>query len=204
MLSAKISISLQGNPHLDKQTTFALASSLTQVAQEAQTAVRDAIEGNFTIRTNWDKSGPYAVKIQPATKQNLEALVGTAADWMEKFMREDQGGIVVNLPQHGRFLAVPTKEARRTKRDLIQKRDRPRSFIGKRDVILPMKSRKGFVLFQRRGRGHNSKLVALYILTPLAHIKQKDVLFGPTIKVFEQRFPTIFEQQLQRAFATAR
>lgn len=214
MLSAKISISTQGNPNLDKQTTFALASSLTMVAKEAQTAVRDAIEGNFTIRTNWDKAGPYAVKVQPATKQNLAAVVGTAADWLKKFMREDAGGVVINSPTHGHFLAVPTTNVRRTKRQIIKAMERPRALRGKGDIVLPLKKGGGFVLLQHVGprarlsarnpKYANSGLVALYILTPVARIKQHDVLFGPTLKVFEKRFAAILAQQIQKALATAR
>lgn len=203
MLTAKISVSVKGNPHLDKQTAFALASALTLTAKEAQPAVSKAVRGTFTVRSNWDQpSNIFGIRVKPATKQNLVAIVGTAADWLEKFLKEPQG-IVVKLPQ-GEFIAIPTSNVRRTKRDIIQKAQRPNALRGKRDELLPMKSGKGFILAQRRGKGPRSKLVVLYVLVPRAKIPQKDILFGPTRRVFQNRFAAIYEKQLQKAFATAR
>jgi hypothetical protein len=202
-MNATVNISIKGNPHLDKQVTFALASALTFVAKEAQTASLKSIRENFQVRTNWDQPwSPFGIRIKPATKNNLTATVGTAAGWLEKFS-ENQSGYIVHLPQ-GKFLAIPTSNVRRSKRDLILKSLRPNALRGKRDVLLPMREGGGFVLFQRRGRGPKGFLVALYILKPLAKIKQRDVLFGPTRQVFERRFADIFEERLKVAFATAR
>lgn len=201
MFSAKITTSIVGNPHLEKQTVFALASSLTLTAKEIQTETIKTIEGSFTVRTNWDKPGNiFGVRIKPATKQNLESWVGTAAEWLEKFIREPAGSFVVKLPK-GEFLAIPTSNVRRTKRDLIRAMQRPRALRGKRDIVLPMKSGKGFVLFQEQGRGANVRRVALYFLVRRAQIREKDVLFAPAKKVFQKRFGEIYYQQLRKALA---
>lgn len=201
MFSAKITTSIVGNPHLDKQTIFALASGLTLTAKEIQAATIKEIEGSFTVRTNWDKpSNIFGVRIKPATKQKLDAWIGTAADWLEKFIKEPAGSIVLKLPQ-GEFLAIPTSNVRRTKRDLIRATQRPQAIRGKRDVLLPMKSGKGFVLFQAKGPRGRGNLVALYFLVPRAKIREKDVLFGPATKVFQRRFGAIYYQQLRKAFA---
>ena len=204
MLQGKISVSIVGNKHLDKQTTFALASSLTMTAKEIQTETINTIEGAFTVRTNWNKpSNALGVRVKPATKQKLETWIGTAADFLEKFVREPAGSIVLKIPQ-GEFLAIPTTNVRRTKRDIIRATQRPQKLRGKRDFVLPMKSGKGFVLFQEQGRGVNTKRVALYILVRRAKIREKDVLFAPAKRVFEKRFPQIYENQLRRAFAGAK
>jgi len=204
MLQGKISVSIVGNKNLDKQTTFALASSLTLTAKEIQTETITTLEGTFTVRTNWNKpSNALGVRVKPATKQKLETWIGTAADFLEKFVREPAGSIVLKIPQ-GEFLAIPTTNVRRTKRDIIRATQRPQKLRGKRDIVLPMKSGKGFVLFQEQGRGVNTKRVALYILVPRAKIREKDILFGPAKRVFEKRFPQIYENQLRRAFAGAR
>jgi hypothetical protein len=204
MLQGKISVSIVGNKHLDKQTTFALASSLTMTAKEIQTETIKTIEGTFTVRTNWNKpSNALGVRVKPATKQKLETWIGTAAEFLEKFVREPAGSIVLKIPQ-GEFLAIPTTNVRRTKRDIIRATQRPQKLRGKRDFVLPMKSGKGFVLFQEQGRGVNTKRVALYILVRRAKIREKDVLFGPAKRVFEKRFPQIYENQLRRAFAGAK
>jgi hypothetical protein len=201
--TAEITVTAKGDPDFDKQTRFALASALTLTAKEAQAASIREIEGSFTIRTNWDKpSNIFGVRVQPATKQNLVAIVGTAADWLEKFMRHPEG-VVVDLPQ-GKYFAIPTKNARRTKRDIIQKGQRPLALLGKRDFIIKTKNKGILVLFQRRGRGRNSQMIAMYVLYPARKIHEKDVLFGPTQRVFEKRFADILAVQLQKAFATAR
>jgi len=205
MFSAKITTSIVGNPNLDKQTTFALASALTLTAKEIQAETIKGLDkregGAFDIRTNWNKpSNIFGVRIKPATKQKLEAWIGTAAEWLAKFVEDKPGSIVLKLPR-GEFIAIPTTNVRRTKRDLIRATQRPRSLRGKRDVVLPMRSGKGFVLFQEQGRGASARRVALYMLAPRAKIHEKDVLFGPAVKTFQKRFAAIYYQQLRKAFA---
>jgi hypothetical protein len=202
MLRSRIKVAVSGLD-LDKQTTFALASALTLTAKQGQTAALRAIEGSFTIRTPWPSRGPFAVKVKPATKINLEAWVGTAAEWLEKFVREPAGSIVLKIPQ-GEFIAVPTGNVRRTKRDLIRAAQRPRALQGKRDFLVPLRHGRGFVLMQRQGRGRQQRAVALYVLVPRARIKEKDVLYGPTRRAFEKNFSKNLSTQLERAFATAR
>lgn len=214
MFTPKISISIKGNPDLDKQHRFALATTLTEVALQTRMAAIATIEDSFTIRTSWDKTGPFAVKVKAATKESLTAVIGTAAPWLTKFLRGEPGGIEVNLPQ-GKYLAVPTVNVRQSKRGLIKPGQRPREFMGKRDVLLPLKSGKGYVLLQRveglgrKGyfgpiRAGRSTLVAMYILTPSAKIRQRDIFQGPARKIIELRFADIFEAKLKKALKTAR
>lgn len=201
MLSARIKVSTTGSREFDKNTRFALASSLTLTAKEIQTVTIKRIESSFTIRNNWDKpTNMLGIRIKPATKEKLEAWIGTAADFLEKFVREPEGSIVLKLPQ-GNFIAIPTSNVRRTKKDIIRATQRPQRIRGKRDLVLPMQSGRGFVLFQEQGRGVKRKLVALYLLVRRAKIREKDVLFGPAKTTFERRFGKIYEQQLKKAFA---
>jgi len=199
----------------EKQIRFAIASACTKGAQAVQAANKKALRSAFTIRTNWDERGPYAVKVQAAKKDTnpIVALVGTGADWLDKFLRAESG-IVVNLP-HGKYLAVPTSVVKRTKRSLIQRSQRPAALRGKRDVLLPLKSGKGFVLLQDVGvkrarslvpntRYPHSGLVALYILTPVAKIKQTDVLFGPAEKTLNAQLLGFYQQAVAQAIATAK
>jgi hypothetical protein len=189
---------------MNKQTVFALASALTLTAKQGQAAAIKAIEGSFTVRTNWTKpSNVYGVRVKPAKKDNLVAWVGTAAEWLEKFVRERPGSIVLKIPQ-GEFLAIPTSNVRRTKRDIIRATQRPRALRGKRDLVVPMRSGRGMVLLQEQGRGKLKRNVALYLLVRKAKIRERDVFFGPTRRAFEKQFPKIFSGQLARAYATAR
>lgn len=178
-----------------------MASSLTLTAKDIQAATIKKLEGTFTIRNNWNKpSNALGVRIKPATKEKLETWIGTAADFLQKFVTEPEGSIVLKLPR-GEFIAIPTSNVRRTKRDIIRATQRPQRLRGKRDIVLPMKSGRGFVLFQEQGRGVNVKRVALYLLVPRAKIREKDVLFGPAKTVFLNRFMKIYENQLRKAFA---
>jgi len=203
MINARMNVSIAGSKELDKQTKFGLAAALTLTAKEIQTGVIQSIESSFTVRTGWDKpSNIFGVRIKPATKTDLSAWIGTAADWLAKFTEQPAGSFVVKLPA-GEFLAIPTKNVKRTKRDIVSKAQRPRSLVGKRDFVIVTK-RGVRVLFQRRGRGKSSTLVALYILVPRARIPQKDFMAGPAERIFAKRFGPIFEDQVARAFASAK
>jgi len=203
MINSRITVSLTGSTQFDKQANFALASSLTLVAKEIQLGVIKQIESSFAVRSGWDKpSNIFGVRVKPATKQDLSAWIGTAADWLEKFIQQPAGAIVVKLPQ-GEFLAIPTKNVRRTKRDIISRAQRPRALMGKRDFILV--TRRGLhILMQRRGRGQASYLVPLYFLVKRARIREKDFLAGPSEQIFGKRFLDIFTDQLQKAYRTAK
>jgi hypothetical protein len=190
-------------PDIGKQSAFATASALTRAAQEVKTAQVKATDENFTIRNDWNKRGPLAFKVEAAKKDHLTAVVGTAADFLEKFVRESPGKIVIKLPR-GHFIAVPTGNVRRTKRDIIRAAQRPGRLRGKRDIVLPMRNGRGEVLFQQQGRGRQKKLVALYVLTRRAKIKEVDVIVGPAKKVASKRFPIIYAEQAAKALATAR
>lgn len=203
MISTTLTVKPVGSTELDKQTTFACASALTKTGKEVQSAQIKATDEKLTVRNDWDKRGPLAFKVQPATKSNLACVIGTAADFLEKFVREPEGSIVIKVPE-GEFLAIPTSNVRRTKRDIIRAMQRPRNLRGKRDIVLPMRNGHGKILFQRQGRKGNSRLVALYVLVKRAKIKERDILIGPAENVFQNRFPIIYAQQVAQAFATAK
>lgn len=183
--------------NLERQVTFALASTLTAVAKEAQKEIIRDVQSTFTVRGNWlTPSNKFGIKVRPAKKTNLVAEVGTAADWLTP---HESGG--TKLPS-GKHIAIPTINVRRTKRQLIQKAQRPGALRGKRDVVI--KTRSGLTLFQRQGRGATARLVPLYRLEPKATIRKQSTVFEPTERVISKRFGAVFHNQLQRAFATTK
>lgn len=191
-----ISVKITGE-RFDKQVPFALAYALTITAKEAQAAVVKSLEGTFTLRGQWYKqSNKFGIKITPAKKTNLKASVHTQADWLEL---HETGG--TKTPR-GKELAIPTENVRRTKRQIIQKSQRPKALIGKRDFILNTK--KGRVLFQRKGKGKRSKIVALYNLEPKAVIKKQSTFFEPVEKIVEKNLQENFNKALEKAYATAK
>jgi hypothetical protein len=186
----------------EKQIRFAIASACTKGAKAVQAANVKAIEGAFTIRTRWDVVGPYAVKVQAAKKTDdpIVALVGTAADWIEKFIREPEGATVLKLPR-GEFLAIPTSNVRRTKRDLIRAIQRPRAL--KDSFVAPLKN-GAFGIFERRGRKGQKQNVLVYVLVKRAKIKERDVLFGPAKKTLDAQLLGFYQQGVAQAIATAK
>ena len=153
--------------NLEKQFRFALASTLTAVAKEAQKEVVKAIDnrqgGAFTVRNNWTaQSNKFGVKVQPATKTDLSATVGTAADWL---IPHEEGED--KTPTKGKHIAVPTKRVRRTKRDIISRAQRPRNL--KRSFIVLRKD--GDLWLYMRSTKKRYPIVAMYKLTGRARIR---------------------------------
>lgn len=184
--------------NLAKQVAFALSATLTALAKEAQTASVSSIESTFTVRNNWDKpSNAMGIKALPASKDDLSAAVVTRADWLTGH----EEGEDKRPTRLGGNLAIPTEDVRRTKRDIIQRGQRPRALAGKAFVL---KTRNGPVLAKWQGRGKNKRLVILYRLKSHARIRKQSTVVAPTVKVFEKRFNPAFEQQLRKAIATAR
>ncbi|MCA1567249.1 MAG: hypothetical protein LC803_16675 [Acidobacteria bacterium] len=181
-----------------KQVTYALAQTLTGVVKQAQGDVVSGIESTFTVRNNWDRpSNAMGIKALPATKTDLSAALVTRADWL---IPHESGE---DKTPAGNSLAVPSKNVRRTKRDIIGRSQRPKALRGKRDVVLPLKG-GGTGLFQRKGRGRNSKLVFLYTLAERARIRRQPTVIEPTLKVFERKFDKLFFDNLRKALRTAK
>lgn len=180
------------------QANFALAKSLTLTATQGKEKILKSLNETFTIRNKWSTNGPYAIKVKPATKSNLRAEVGTNADWL---LKHEDGG---DKTPKGNDLAIPTVNVRRTKRDLIQKAQRPGALRGKGDVVIAFKSGKGKGLFVRRGRGKNKQLVLLYVLEPKARIKKQSTVLEPAQKTYQRQFNVNFAHCFADALATAK
>lgn len=180
-----------------KQFAFASAQALTKTAKEAQIAIIDQLPEHFTLRGNWFQPGyKFGIKIKPAKKDNLKAIVGTDADWLEKF---ETGA---DKTPRNKFLAIPTDNVRRSKRQIIQRGQRPGALRGKGDVVLQTKS--GPVLFVRQGRGKNKRLVALYNLEVKAKIRKNSAVIEPAVKVINGRLYKNFSESFIKALKTAR
>lgn len=182
---------------INKQIRFATAVALTKTAKQAQTAVLGALRENFTLRTNWaEPSSKIGIRIKPAKKDDLEAQVKTAANFLKL---QDEGG--EKLPK-GKMLAIPTVNVKRNKRDLIAKANRPNALRGKRTFII--QTPRGPVLFQRKFKGKRSQIVALYNLEPKARISARPVFKRPVESTAMENFNKNFEEACKQAFATAR
>lgn len=196
----KLSLRLVERPPLVaeivKQLRFGVALGLTNTAKEGQKAVMKSLGDTFTLRGGWfNESNKYGIKIKMATKDSQEAEVRTRADWLEI---HEAGG--TKKPASGGRLAIPTSEVRRNKKNIIAKANRPSALRGKRTFII--KTSKGDVLFQRKGRKKKSRIVALYNLEPRAEIKKQSTFFEPLDDVVKKHLDKNIEWGIKKAFAT--
>lgn len=184
-----------------KNINFGVAMGLTETAKQGQAAVHGALKGTFTLRGSWFKQGnKYGIKVKPAKREDLTAEVRTNADWLEL---HEKGGM--KTPR-GQNLAIPTKNVRRNKKDIITKGNRPKALRNKNTFV--MQTSRGKVLFQRFKRkigtykGEPTKLRALYNLQPRARIKRASTFFVPIGKVVRRRLDANIAAGVKKAFAT--
>lgn len=143
---------------------FGVAKGLTSIVGGIRDKVKQDLPTKFTLRTTWWDRGPYSIKTEKATKQNLVAKVYTTAPWMRL---QEEGGIKA---APGKRLAMPMLDVKRTKRDLIRANQKPRALSN----AFHMKTRSGLdVLAYRTGKGKRSVLHMMYMLKKSANIKQR-------------------------------
>jgi hypothetical protein len=180
--------------NLDKQIIFAAAQALTFTAKDAQTAVIENITANFIVRGKWYlPSNAFGVKVTRATKQNLSVEVKSKADWL---ILQQTGG--TKSPKR-KAIAVPTTNVRRTKRDIIQKGQRPRNL--KNAFII--KTSKGPALARRTGK-KRYPIKIMYFLEPNVKIRKRRTFFEPVSDTFKRRFFKTFADALANAVKSAK
>lgn len=158
---------------------FGIAKGLTDLADAARNDFVKDLPDKFTLRTQWWKPrGKYGFNVKMATKESQSAEIYTRAPWMNL---QEQGGTRTG---HGHRLAIPTKEVRRTKRELIVKSQKPAGLT----KAFPIKLKSGkSMLAMRIGRGKNARLKFMYTLSQTAQIKPTLHFYGD-IAEFVKRY----------------
>lgn len=127
---------VSGLHELEKtQLPFAVASTLTAVAQDAQLEVKRRVRQAFTLRNSWTEQG---VRIDPADKRGnlnrqISAKVYTdtanrATGAPDYLVRQEEGGEKVPFGGH-EYLAVPTRYLRQMAPGIIPQELRPRNLL---------------------------------------------------------------------------
>lgn len=186
----------QSLSNIERQLPFATALALTRTAKEVQREEIAHIRSAFTVRGSWlREGGKFGVRITPASKKELVAVVESRAPWLE----EHEGG-VTRTPEGSHF-AIPQAVIRRTKTQLIAKSQRPKAL--KR--VFKIQTKKGIpLLIQRIGRGKRSALRVMYQLTGKAKIEPRLQFVDTGRAVVERVWKQIFAEALDRAIRTAR
>lgn len=151
-ISVDLSDLVRARRELEKRhIPFALASTLTAVAQDAQQAVRRNVRASFKLRNSWTEQG---VKIKAATPSNLQAVVYTdtanrATGAPDYLVRQDEGGekVAVNGRSH---IAVPTRYLRAMAPGVIPAEMRPRNLLGATGGRYAGRNRKGQVALKNQ------------------------------------------------------
>lgn len=160
-----------------KHIPFAVAKTLTQIAQQSQAEVRKSIKENFFIRK---KSGGFesSIRIKPATKTKLTAEVYTMAAFAAL---QQTGGI--KKAKDGR-LAIPSYQAI----SQVKKRsdsNSPSSYLAGDAFKIKTKSGQE-IIAQRKGK----ELKILYFLRKSAEIDKRFNMIEITTKTVKDRFDT--------------
>ena len=179
-----------------KQTMFGTALGLTNTAKDGQKAVVEELKKTFTLRGTWyQQNMRHGIKVVPATKARLEAVIGTNADWLEP---HETGR---DKTARGGNVAVPTENVRRNKRMIIPRGQRPRGLGAK---VFVLQTKNGPVLAQRISRGKNAGIRILYGLERSVRIRKQSTFYAPIDRVVRRNLNRNVAEGITRAFATMR
>jgi hypothetical protein len=182
---------------INKQLDFGTAVGLTRNAKRGQQAVLGALRGNFTLRGTWfEQNNRFGIKVKPATKRDLVAVIGTNADWL---IPHEEGK--AKTPTSGMNIAVPTGQVRRNKRLIIPRGQRPKGLNTKAFVL---QTKHGPVLAQRIQRGPRKGLIVLYGLERSVHIKKVSTFHEPIENEIKRFLSHDIGEGIQFALKTAK
>ncbi len=168
----------------NRQIPFAIAKSLTNIAQKSQEEVRQQIRERFFIRK---KSGGFesSIRIKPTTKTNLTAEVYTFAAFAAL---QQTGGI--KKAKDGR-LAIPSYQSI----NQVKKRsdsNSPSTYLAGDAFKIQTKSGQE-VIAQRKGK----ELKILYFLRKSAQVDKKLDMIEITTKTIKNRFDEVLQKNLK-------
>jgi hypothetical protein len=169
-----------------KQVPFAVAKTLTNIAQKSQEEVRKNIREKFFIRK---KSGGFesSIRIKPATKRNLTAQVYTMATFAAL---QQTGG--TKKAKDGR-LAIPAYQAI----NKVKKRsdsNSPSTYLAGDAFKIKTKSGQE-VIAHRKGK----ELKILFFLRKNARVDKRLDMIETTTKTVKDRFDGQFSSNLSEA-----
>lgn len=197
-----------------KNMKFAVAKTLTNLAQEAQAKVRADMgkPGKLIIRRPWVVNG---IRIKTAARDRLEAAIYSLDSGGRRgFMtRQEFGG--VKTPEGGKHVAIPLKGVRPNARSIIPQYMKPKSLLmygpQKNKTAQRMVSRAQAFKVKGKKAGQEwilirkgGKVVPAWLLTPRAKIRSTNFLLGPTKQVVMLRANILLRQNAREAMKPRR
>lgn len=191
---------------------FAVAKTLTNLAQEAQAQVRREMPRRFNIRRPWVVNG---IRIRPASRDRLEAWVysldsGGRRDFMT---RQEFGG--VKTPEGGKHIAIPLKAVRPTAKTIIPQYMKPKSLLmyGPQKNKTAQRAVSRAQAFKVKGKKPGQEWILIrkngivqpaWLLTPRATIDRTDFLTKPTREIVNRRGDILLYVNLREALKPRR
>lgn len=199
-----VTATIASNNKAISKILYGTARGLTRTAKDAQVVMKTRVAQLFTLRTTWWDKGPWAIKVDMATKTSLMARLSTAAVWMQL---HETGGI---KQMQGKDLIIPILYkpstspnvvfgAKRSKRDLILKSQLPRNLGAK---IFEIPSHSGPLLARVLGKGKNRKLNIMYALEKSSKIKPRLDFVQTSLAVARNNIHQNITEEIQKALAS--
>jgi hypothetical protein len=194
---------------IKSQIPYATALGLNNLAIEAQTnTTENLLKQKFRIRTPWYRRGTkYGFNVKFAKKDDQEARMGTAADWMKL---QEEGG--TKTAKSGGSVALPTSGSegiRENPMDILTQEKRPRGILAGENGFF-IKTKKGWMLAERTSEDINQNGVRFgglkfaYLFKKSAQIKAKFDFVPTETALVQRRYQPVMEAALARAIETAR
>lgn len=184
----------------EKQMSYGISSGLNNLSEHIRNSELSAAQSIFTLRGTWWKpKTQYGFNIKFAKKTDLTSEVYTRADWL--ILHTDGG--TKHPSKH--FLALPTSDVKRNKKDIITRANKPRNLKGSfRANITTENGKKVPAIAKKVGRGKNKKLVVMYWLEQNAEIKKTYDFYTIAEKVVDRNGRKYILEGIEEAFRTAK
>lgn len=181
-------------PEFKRQARYAMAQALTKTAKGAQARLRGTLPADFTVRSKWTAG---SIQITSARKTNLEATVGSTADYMrlqaEGGDKQGRTGKDVGVPVGAR----PTPMSRTT----LAKHP-AKMLTKKRYFVATMKSGKTGI-WRRTGK-KRLPIKLMWLLQPKVHVRARWDFIGQVQTFVGVEWPRRLHASLDEAIKTAR
>lgn len=154
---------------VSQQAPFAVSLALNRVANHAQSAVRDGIKRTYTLRREQYVLNTVKINREDrARKDKLDTIlrIDPERDLLAKF---EEGG--TKTARDGRNIAIPTDNIRRTKKDIVQRSQRPRALLDSKGASKGKVFKTPAGIFQRIGSRGASVVRALYLLRSIVRVR---------------------------------
>jgi hypothetical protein len=181
---------------LIKQTNFAIAKTLTQVAWDAKSKVTAMLFRHLKIKRQFL---PRSVVVVKATPNNQEAIIGFLERAKLVELLEEGGR---RRPVGSRYIAIP--HGAKTARGTVPKSKRPTQLLALPNTFVStINGQKG--IWQVQNKGGRRRVVFMYDFEPEVTYERNTIRFHETVnKTAKYSFKNRFKRNFIDAVRTAK